>query len=102
MPTAESLAFKDHEDDASQLNRLGVAYFLIVYFQFQPPYIGFAFFFVPEAEPTLLNQLLLNQLRLGISKASAHSCQRVSSLRPSSGGRRRNVAFAPAQILAGG
>jgi len=29
-----------------------VAYFLIVYFQFQPPYIGFAFFFVLEAEST--------------------------------------------------
>ncbi len=43
--TFQDLAFKDREDNASQLNRLGVAYFLIVYFQFQPPYIGFAFFF---------------------------------------------------------
>jgi len=42
---------------------LGVAYFLIVYFQFQPPYIGFAFFFVLEPES------LLNQLRLGIPKS---------------------------------
>jgi hypothetical protein len=74
--TFQDLAFKDREDNASQLNRLGVAYFLIVYFQFQPPYIGFAFFFVLEAES------LLNLLRLGISKASAHSCQRVSSFPP--------------------
>jgi len=43
--TAESLAFKDHEDDASQLNRLGVAYFLVDYFRFLPPYFGFAFLF---------------------------------------------------------
>jgi len=41
--------FKDREGDASQLNRLGVAYFLVGYFQFQPPYFGFAFFFDKEA-----------------------------------------------------
>jgi hypothetical protein len=31
---------------------LGVAYFLIVNFRFLPPYFGFAFFFVREAEQT--------------------------------------------------
>jgi hypothetical protein len=28
--------FKDREDETSQLNRLGVAYFHLVYFRFQP------------------------------------------------------------------
>ena len=41
--------FKDREDNASQLNRLGVAYFLIVYFRFLPPYFGFAFFLRPRS-----------------------------------------------------
>jgi hypothetical protein len=36
--------FKELEGDASQLNRLGVVYFLIVYFRFRPrSYFGFAF-----------------------------------------------------------
>jgi hypothetical protein len=48
--TFQDRTFKDREDDASQLNRLGVAYFLIVCFRFLPPYFGFAFFFVLEAE----------------------------------------------------
>jgi hypothetical protein len=34
--------------NTSQLNRLGVAYFLIVYFQFQPPYFGFALVFLKK------------------------------------------------------
>ena len=34
--------FKDHEDETSQLNRLGVAYFHLAYFRFQPRYIGIA------------------------------------------------------------
>jgi len=30
------MILKDREDETSQLNRLGVAYFLLVYFRFQP------------------------------------------------------------------
>ena len=47
----ECFDFKEREDDASQLNRLGVAYFHVDLFPISATsYFGFAFFFVLEAE----------------------------------------------------
>jgi hypothetical protein len=46
VASSRKLIFKEHsyEDNASQLNRLGVAYFHICLLRFQPDYIGLASF----------------------------------------------------------
>ena len=66
---------KDPENDLSQLNRLGVTYFLLAYFRFQ--------------------------LRITSAFSSAHSCQRLSSLPPKFWWS-RETRLAAAQILADG
>ena len=53
---SQQLIFKDREDNASQLNRLVVAYFLLVYFRFQ---------------------LLVTKLGLVFTKLVGAQCQRV-------------------------
>jgi hypothetical protein len=71
----DSKLVKDLENDLSQLNRLGVAYFLLAYFRFLPRYyFGFS---------------------------SAHSRQRLS-FSPPNFWRMRETRLAPAQFLADG
>ena len=75
-PKTSLQTFKDREDDASQLNRLGVAYFHLAYFRFLPRVL-----------------LRLFRRRTVVSV--------FLSPRPISGGREK-LAFIPAQFLAEG